>query len=161
MPKNNSLVLSVKSIFNALIILTAMLVAASVAGQVMNYIFGHPKVYGLVPMFNVNHEQNIPTLFSVLLLITCSILLSLVFYLHRKQEAGAKMYWATLAIGFAYMAIDEFTELHENIGFLFKPLIGSYSLGFLYYSWVVPAMALMIFHCYILYKIFICAAKND
>ena len=145
MPKNNSLVLSVKSIFNALIILTAMLVAASVAGQVMNYIFGHPKVYGLVPMFNVSHEQNIPTLFSVLLLITCSILLSLIFYLHRKQDAKLKMYWAILAIGFAYMAIDEFTELHENIGFLFKPLIGNYSHGFLYYSWVVPATALMIF----------------
>ena len=47
MPKNNSLVLSVKSIFNTLLILTAMLVAASVAGQVMKYIFGHPKVYGL------------------------------------------------------------------------------------------------------------------
>ena len=145
MPKNNSLVLSVKSIFNMLLILTAMLVAASVAGQVMKYIFGHPTVYGLVPMFNVSHEQNIPTLLSVLLLITCSILLSLVFYLHRKQEAGPKMYWATLAIGFAYMAIDEFTELHENIGLLFKPLIGSYSHGFLYYSWVVPAMALMVF----------------
>ena len=145
MPKNNSLVLSVKSIFNMLLTLTAMLVAASVAGQVMKYIFGHPTVYGLVPMFNVSHEQNIPTLFSVLLLITCSILLSLIFYLHRKQDAKLKMYWAILAIGFAYMAIDEFTELHENIGFLFKPLIGSYSHGFLYYSWVMPAMALMVF----------------
>ena len=145
MPKNNSLVLSVKSIFNMLLTLTAMLVAASVAGQVMKYIFGHPTVYGLVPMFNVSHEQNIPTLLSVLLLITCSIVLSLVFYLHRKQEAVLKMYWATLAIGFAFMAIDEFTELHENIGILFKPLIGSYSHGFLYYSWVVPATALMIF----------------
>ena len=145
MSKNNSLILSVKSIFNILLLIAFLLVAASVAGQVMKYIFGHPTVYGLVPMFNVSHEQNIPTLFSVLLLITCSILLSLVFYLHRKQEAGLKMYWATLAIGFAYMAIDEFTELHENIGFLFKPLIGSYSHGFLYYSWVVPATALMIF----------------
>ena len=122
-----------------------MLVTASVAGQVMKYIFGHPTVYGLVPMFYVDHEQNIPTLFSVLLLITCSILLSLIFYVHRKQEPGLKIYWATLAIGFAFMAIDEFTELHENIGYLFKPLIGSNSHGFLYYSWVVPATALMIF----------------
>ena len=145
MSKNNSLVLSVKSIFNILLLIAFLLVAASVAGQVMKYIFGHPTVYGLVPMFNVNYEQNIPTLFSVLLLITCSILLSLAFYLHFKQHTGLKMYWGTLALGFVIMAIDEFTELHENVGLLFKPLIGSYSHGFLYYSWVVPATALMIF----------------
>ena len=138
MPKNNSLVLSIKSIFNTL-------VAASVAGQVMKYIFGHPTVYGLVPLFNVSQEQNIPTLFSVLLLISCSVLLSLIFYLHRKQVAGLKMYWATLATGFVYMAIDEFTQLHENVGILFLPLIGDHSHGFLYYSWVVPAFALIIF----------------
>ena len=145
MPKNNSLVLSIESIFNTLLIMACMLVVASVAGQVMKYIFGHPTVYGLVDLFNVNREQNIPTLFSVLLLISCSVLLSLIFYLHRKQVAELKMYWATLAIGFVYMAIDEFAKLHENVGILLKPLIGSYSHGFLYFSWVIPAMALMIF----------------
>ena len=145
MPKNNSLVLSIKSIFNTLLIMACMLVVASVAGQVMKYIFGHPKVFGLVPMFNVSQEQNIPTLFSVLLLISCSVLLSLIFYLHRKQVVGLKMYWATLATGFVYMAIDEFTQLHENVGILFLPLIGDHSHGFLYYSWVVPAFALIIF----------------
>ena len=145
MPKNNSLVLSIKSIFNTLLIMACVLVVASVAGQVMKYFVGHPSVHGLVPLFDVNREQNIPTLFSVLLLVTCSILLGLNFYLHRKQEAGLKMYWATLAIGFVFMAIDEFTELHENVGILFKPLIGSYSHGLFYYSWVVPACALIIF----------------
>ena len=145
MPKNNSLVLSNKSIYNSLLIMACMLVVASVAGQVMKYIVGHPTVYGLVPLFNVSQEQNIPTLFSVLLLITCSTLLSLIFYLHHRQETGLKMYWATLATGFVYLAIDEFTELHENVGILFKPLIGSYSHGLLYYSWVIPAFALIIF----------------
>ena len=145
MPKNNPLVLSIKSIFNTLLIMACVLVVASAAGQVMKYIVGHPTVYGLVPLFDVNREQNIPTLFSVLLFVTCSILLGLTFYLHRKQEAGLKMYWATLAIGFVFMAIDEFAKLHENVGILFKPLIGSYSHGFLYFSWVIPAMTLIIF----------------
>ena len=145
MHNNNPLVLSIKSIFNTLLIIACTLVAASVTGQVMKYIFGHPTIYGLVPLFNVSQEQNIPSLFSVLLLISCSILLSLIFYLHRKQETGLNMYWATLATGFGYLAIDEFTELHENVGILFKPLIGIYSHGLLYFSWVIPAMALMIF----------------
>ena len=139
------LIFSIKSIVNTLLIIACMLIAASIAGQIMKYVFGHPSVYGLVSLFNVSQEQNIPTLFSVLLLITCSILLSLTLYLQHKQKAGLNMYWATLAIGFAFMAIDEFTELHENVGFLFKPLIGSYSHGLLYYSWVIPACALIIF----------------
>ena len=145
MPKNNPLVLSIKSIFNTLLIIDSLLVAASVAGQVMKYIFSYPTAYGMVDLFNVNSEQNIPTLFSVLLLMSCSVLLSLIFYLHRKQEAGLKMYWATLAAGFVYMAIDEFTQLHESVGSLFIPLIGDHSHGFLYFSWVIPAMALIIF----------------
>ena len=57
MPKNNSLVLSIESIFNTLLIMACMLVVASVAGQVMKYIFGHPTVYGLVDLFNVNRKQ--------------------------------------------------------------------------------------------------------
>lgn len=143
--KINIFAVSSKKASQILFIITSLLIIASVAGQVMKYIFGHPTVYGLVDLFNVNREQNIPTLFSVLLLITSSVLLSLIFYLHRKQVAGLKMYWATLAIGFVYMAIDEFTQLHESVGISFIPLIGDHSHGFLYFSWVIPAMALMIF----------------
>lgn len=139
------LVFSIKSIVNTLLIIACMLIAASIAGQIMKYVFGHPSVYGLVSLFNVSREQNIPTLYSVLLLLGCSILLSLAFYLDYKQATGLKMYWATLAAGFVLMAIDEFVMLHENVGFLFKPLIGAHSHGFLYFSWVIPAMALMIF----------------
>ena len=143
--KINIFAVSSKKVFQILFIISSLLIIASVAGQIMKYIFGHPTVYGLVHLFNVNREQNIPTLFNVLLLISCSVLLSLIFYLHRKQVAGLKMYWATLAIGFVYMAIDEFAQLHENIGISFIPLIGDHSHGFLYYSWVVPAFALIIF----------------
>lgn len=139
------LVFSIKLIVNTLIIIACMLIAASIAGQIMKYVFGHPTVHGLVRLFNVSNEQNIPTLFSVLLLISCSILLNLACYLDHKQAAGLKMFWVTLATGFAFMAIDEFVQLHENIGFLLKPLIGTYSHGFLYFSWVIPAMALMLF----------------
>ena len=145
MPKNNSLVLSIKSLFNTLLIIACLLIVASVAGQAMKYIFGHPTVYGLVSLFDVSQEQNIPTLFSVLLLISCSILLSIILYLDHIQKAGLKIYWATLAIGFFYLAIDEFIELHENFGLSVRPFIGDYLHGFLYYSWVVPALALIIF----------------
>ncbi len=143
--KKMRLVFSIKSIFNALLIVACMLIFASVAGQVLKYIFGYPTVHGLVRLFNVSQEQNIPTLFSVLLLISCSVLLSLIFYLQHKQQLGLGMYWVALAIGFFYLAIDEFSELHEKVGILFKPLIGSYSHGLLYYSWVIPAFALIIF----------------
>ncbi len=143
--KINIVAVSSKKVSQILFIITSLLIIASVAGQIMKYMGGHDTVFGLVPLFNVSKEQNIPTLFSVLLLVSCSVLLSLIFYLHRKQVVGLKMYWATLAIGFVYMAIDEFTQLHENIGISFIPLIGDHSHGFLYYSWVIPAFALIVF----------------
>lgn len=139
------LVFSIKSIFSMLLIVACLLVAASVAGQIMKYIFGHPTVHGLVYLFNINQEQNIPTLFSVILLMICSILLSLAFYLDHKQAAGLKMYWGTLAAGFIYLAVDEFAELHEKFGLSVRPFMGEYLHGFLYYSWVVPALAIVLF----------------
>ena len=45
MHNNNPLVLSIKSIFNTLLIIACTLVAASVAGQVMKYIFVHDHDY--------------------------------------------------------------------------------------------------------------------
>ena len=143
--KINIFAVSSKKVSQILFIITSLLIIASVAGQIMKYIGGHDTVFGLVHLFNVSQEQNIPTLFSVLLLISCSVLLSLIFYLHRKQDAKLNVYWIILAMGFVYMAIDEFAQLHENLGISFIPLIGDHSHGFLYYSWVVPAFALIIF----------------
>jgi hypothetical protein len=145
MMKSDALILSNKRVFKTLLIIACLLVFASVAGQVMKYIFGRPTVYGLVHLFNVNHEQNIPTLFSVTLLLTCSSLLGLIFYLHRKQHVELNRYWAILSLGFIYMAIDEFSELHEKLSNHITPLIGNHSGGFLQFSWVIPAFILVIF----------------
>jgi hypothetical protein len=145
MIKNNTLGLSGKYVLNALLIIACLLVLASVAGQVMKYVFGHPKVYGLVDLVNVSKEQNIPTLFSVILMLICSSLLFIIFIFNKKLSGKPNIYWATLSLGFLYMSIDEFTELHENLGITFKPLIGDYSHGLLYYSWVIPAFVLLIF----------------
>lgn len=95
----------------------------------MKYVFGHPTVYGLVPLFNVNYEQNIPTLFSVILLLLSGSLLALIFCLHRKQHSKLRIYWAILSLGFIYMSIDEFAELHEKLSNHISPLIGDYANG--------------------------------
>ena len=145
MPNKNSLVLSIKYVFKTLLIIACLLVFASVAGQVMKYIFGRPTVFGLVHLFNVNHEQNIPTLFSVTLLLACGGLLGFIFYLRRRQHAELNMYWVILSLGFIYMAIDEFSELHEKLSNHITPLIGDHSGGFLQFSWVIPACILVIF----------------
>jgi hypothetical protein len=145
MIKNHTLILSSKYVFNALLIIASLLIFASVAGQVMKYIFGRPTVYGLVHLFNVNHEQNIPTLFSVILLLACAGLLGLISYFQHMQKVELSMYWAILSLGFIYMAIDEFTELHEKLSNHITPLIGDHSGGFFQFSWVIPALILVIF----------------
>jgi uncharacterized membrane protein len=46
-----------------------LLIMASIGGQLIVYLTGHDVVYGLVWLFNLNGEKNIPTGFSTLLLL--------------------------------------------------------------------------------------------
>lgn len=111
----------------------------------MKYVFGHPTVYGLVPLFNVNYEQNIPTLFSVILLLISGALLGVICCLHRKQHSEVSVYWGILSLGFIYMSIDEFAVLHEKLSNHITPLIEDYAHGVLRFSWIIPAAILLLF----------------
>ena len=81
------------------------LVLASIAGQLMFYMTGN-KFYGLVLLFDIDAEYNIPTFSSMLLLLFAALLLSVITILERKRTAPHVLHWAILA-GFLLMAIDE------------------------------------------------------
>jgi hypothetical protein len=121
----------------------ALLVLASVAGQVSKYVFGHDQVYGLVPLFYVDDEQNIPALFSVLLLSGAAFLLTMLTVLKRQQRDRDTLRWAILAAGFLVMAVDEACSLHEKLIPPMKRLLGKSSLGIFYFAWVIPGFVVV------------------
>lgn len=104
------------------------------------FVLGHESVKGLVPLFNVNGEQNIPTYFSVLLMLFAALLLAIIAVLNRKQRAPHVSKWATLSFGFLFLAYDEAFQVHEQLNSPVASLLGEGSLGVFYFAWVIPGI---------------------
>ncbi len=76
-----------------LLVTAAALLGASVAGQVLKYRFNHDHIFGLVNLFNVDGEMNLPTWYSAATLLLAAALLAMI---GRVRAIGG---WATRVIG--------------------------------------------------------------
>ncbi|NTS39536.1 hypothetical protein HRG84_01345 [Flavisolibacter sp. BT320] len=114
---------------------------------------------GFIPLFNLDGEYNIPTLFSVGLIATNSLLL-LFIAKHQQTEKKKKHYWKVLSAIFLFLAFDELTSTHERIGGVvyrlapnlieanesrywivpFGLLLGLFSIYFFRFVWQLPAV---------------------
>jgi hypothetical protein len=111
------------------------LILAHLTGQILKFVFGYPHIFGLVRLFDFNAEQNIPTLFSTLLLVLNSFLF-FILWKSRDSEVRNKWIWIFFAFVLLFLAIDEFAEIHETLSRPFHELFGT--TGLLYYAWVIP-----------------------
>lgn len=132
-------------IVGVLATILVLLVAISVALQLVRYVGEHDYVYGLLPpaeqFFHVDREKNVPTLFSAFLLLSSASLLGLIALLKRQQQDPDLSKWTALTCGFISMAIDEAWSFHEMLVEPVRGLLGHDDLGILYAAWVLPAMA--------------------
>lgn len=87
----------------------------------------------LVELLSLSYERNLPTAFASGLLLGCALAL----LAHARAAAQHRKRWHVLAALFAYLAVDEAVGLHEALGVLDLH-------GVLYFSWVVPAAALVL-----------------
>jgi len=111
------------------------LLFANITGIFSKFYFNHPNVYGLVPLFDFNTEANIPTFYSSLSLLLCSILLAFIS-LAQKKHLSSYIYWGGLSIIFLYLSIDEIAEIHERLNDRIDQ-IWNFSV-LLYYAWILP-----------------------
>jgi hypothetical protein len=116
------------------------LVLASVAGQLTKYLTGHDHVFGLIALFNLDGENNLPAFYAVFLLLVASALLLATAWLERARGGADARYWAVLGAGFLLMSVDEACSLHEALIPPMRQLLGAGRLGIFYYAWVVPAL---------------------
>ena len=116
------------------------LVLASVAGQLTKYLTGHDHVFGLVALFNLDGENNLPAFYAVLLLLVASALLLVTAWLERTRDGADARYWAVLGAGFLLMSVDEACSLHEALIAPMRHVLGAGRLGIFSYAWVVPAL---------------------
>jgi hypothetical protein len=88
------------------------------------------------PLFDLDGEENFPSFFSANLLLFAAILLGFVALLHSKTQKGYAFHWFFLSLIFVFLALDEFTEIHERINFWLKPV--THTSGLLYAVWIIP-----------------------
>ncbi|GAA3952594.1 hypothetical protein [Allohahella marinimesophila] len=125
-------------------VIALLLILASLGGQLSKYLLGHDHLKGFVPLFSVDGERNVPTFFSVLLLLLNSSLLAVIASLNMRQKAPHSSKWVILSLGFLFMAFDEGFSMHEKLITPFRSLMGDQELGIFYFAWVIPAIALVL-----------------
>ncbi len=117
------------------------LVACHLASQAVALSSGDDYLLGLGPMFDLDDEGNLPTLFAVLtMLLAAAILASIARF--ETVDSSCRPYWSGLAVVFLVMAVDEAVSLHELMGNLLDTRF-TFS-GYLFYSWIVPYFALLV-----------------
>lgn len=121
-------------------ILALLLVLASITAQVTKFLAGHPTVYGLVRLFDVDQEGNIPSFFSALMLLFTALLLGIIAVFKKRTQASYASQWAILAFGFLFLAVDEATSIHELLMRPTSELLGDHASGIFYFSWVIPGI---------------------
>ena len=120
---------------------------ATLVAQVLKYPLDTPRAYGLVPLFDGDAEDNIPTFYSSLALLTCAALLYLRGAVARQAAERYASHWMALAAIFFLGAIDEAVQLHEQVN---DRIISAAGVSEAAVPWVAPAavlvLALMVFY---------------
>lgn len=126
-----------------LLIIAVILIVINVGGQLLKFRYG-VNVDGFLPTFDLSLEQNIPTFYSVLLMIFISLLTAVIASLNYRLNRKFTSKWIVLSIGFMYMAYDEGFHVHEDLVGIIRPMLWEGQLGIFYYAWVIPGIILVL-----------------
>jgi len=129
--------ISRKKVITALCIITIVLIALSVIGQIYKFTFNDGMDRYLTTVFNLDDEFNIPTFFMTVMLLSCSILLILIGESKSDFEGRYRWHWTILGIIFFLLALDEMIVLHEMTIRPVRSLLNTG--GLFYFAWVIPA----------------------
>jgi hypothetical protein len=123
------------------------LILTSIAVQSAHDLTGYSSVFlhKAVKFLSVDLELNVPTFFSMLLMLFTASLLALIAFFKRKQKASGVLYWAILSAGFFFMGFDEIVSIHERLIEPMRAVLGEKNLGVFYFAWVVPGILLVLF----------------
>lgn len=130
-----------KKIFHFLLYCIGILIILNSIALIGKLGFGHPTMKGFSALVLMDAENNIPTIFTSLVILLCSLVLFLIGFLYKKNDWKFHHHWTGLGIIFLFIGLDEILVIHELI---IIPLREKYNAtGVFYFTWVVPALALV------------------
>ena len=113
----------------------------------LNHVLGYQHLKGFIQGFYFDAEANLPSFYSALAIVFCSVLLWLIGSLSTEKAKKLSFYWKFLAVIFLLLAMDEFGSLHE---FMIQPLRRlmsqvSFDSDYFYFAWFIPYIILLFF----------------
>ncbi|MBX3239137.1 MAG: hypothetical protein KIT80_10175 [Chitinophagaceae bacterium] len=123
----------VRSLVYCLVVLTGLHIAVTVvfADSIMQSV--SPP---LAKLFYLDHENNIPAFFNMLLLLIVAAI-SYFIYVFSKKNGEPTFHWLFICLVFLFLAIDETISIHERVNLLIYNK-GWRSDGFFKFLWIVP-----------------------
>jgi hypothetical protein len=123
----------------------------------LHHVRGYEHLRGFIQGFYFDTEANIPSLYSAVAIVFCSVLLWLIGSLASEKAKKRSSYWKFLSLIFILLAMDEFGSLHE---FMIQPLRGmmdrtSFDSDYLYFAWFIPYMVLLLLLGLVFLKFFV------
>ena len=140
---HNEIYLRPKKIATSLGIISLFLAFTSLGTNLVTSLTGHDYLHGLLPFFYVDHEKNVPTAYSVFLLLFASVLLLIISILKWKQSRSSAFYWIVLLSGFSFMSMDEAWGFHELIDQPGSFFDSSKFNGLLNFAWIIPFLFIL------------------
>jgi len=149
------LAINVKKIVRAMIIAVLIITLVSFAARVAMYMWGVEGYLQPLRIFDVGEERSIPTWFSSMQFLLCSMLLAVVAVDKKQRSDRYSLHWSALSIIFLLMSLDDVASIHEAIGQQSERLLhnttGFTPSGAIKFFWVVPGtiFVLIVFVAYL------------
>ena len=137
-----TLVLSPRKLALTLALVVLCLLLGHVITQSVKIYYGYNTLGGIIPEFDLNSENNIPTWYSSSALLLASALLAMIALVKLQWQETYARHWVVLAVIFLFLSMDEAASIHEKgseLALLIMPSLvdSGYLSRYLYFAWVV------------------------
>jgi len=137
-----TLVLSPRKLALTLALVVLCLLLGHVITQSVKIYYGYNTLGGIIPEFDLNSENNIPTWYSSSALLLASALLAMIALVKLQWQETYARHWVVLAVIFLFLSMDEAASIHEKgseLALLIMPSLVDfgYLSRYLYFAWVV------------------------
>jgi hypothetical protein len=122
----------------------ALLGVAYVGTQILRHVFDRDLggEHGLIQVFDLRVERNLPTVYSTLLLALAALVVFLVAVRSRGRGDSDFRRWGILSLVLLFLSVDETAALHERWTFLIREYINP--TGILHDAWVIPFAGILV-----------------
>ncbi|TLY18729.1 MAG: hypothetical protein E6K66_11855 [Nitrospirae bacterium] len=136
------MVLSPRKLALTLALVVLCLLLGHVITQSVKIYYGYNTLGGIIPEFDLNSENNIPTWYSSSALLLASALLAMIALVKLQWQETYARHWVVLAVIFLFLSMDEAASIHEKgseLALLIMPSLVDfgYLSRYLYFAWVV------------------------